>query len=144
MLRKIKEIMTRAVDVVPPEMSVRDVASRMREHNLGVYPVCDEGVLQGIVTDRDLALRVLAEGRDPEKTRVGEIMSSGVFVCAPEDRIDEVLTMMARRKVRRIPVVSSGGRLVGLVTLGKVAETDCEASGEVLKEVLHPDGDGPL
>ncbi|HVR85306.1 MAG TPA: CBS domain-containing protein [Planctomycetota bacterium] len=135
---KIGDLMTRPVEVVPPNMSVRKVAALMKERNIGVYPVCEEKSLLGIVTDRDLALRVLAEGRNPETTRVEEIMSTDVVSCGPEDRIDEVLKMMANRQVRRIPVLSRHGELVGLVTLGKVAETDCEASGEVLKEVIQP------
>jgi CBS domain-containing protein len=142
MIIKIEDLMSRLVEVVPPEMSVREVAGLMNDRNIGVYPVCEEKSLLGMVTDRDLALRVLAEGRDPETTRVEEIMSTDVASCAPGDRIDEVLALMASRKVRRIPVVSPNGHLVGLVTLGKVAETDCEVSGEVLKEVLHPGNDG--
>jgi CBS domain-containing protein len=135
---KSGDLMTRLVEAVPPRMSVREVAALMKERNIGVYPVCDEKSLLGMVTDRDLALRVLAEGRNPEATRVEEIMSTDVTSCGPDDRIDKVLTLMASRQVRRIPVVSLAGELVGLVTLGRVAETDCEASGEVLKQVLHP------
>lgn len=138
MKRKVDDLMTRVVEVVPPEMSVRDVAARMKERNIGSYPVCDEGRLVGMVTDRDLALRVLAEGRPAESTPVGDVMSRDVASCGPDDRLDDVLTLMAGRQVRRIPVVEADGRLVGLVTLGKIAETDCEASGEVLKEVVQP------
>ena len=134
---KVDEIMTRVVEVVPPDMSVRDLAARMKDCNTGAYPVCEEGALLGMVTDRDLALRVLAEGRNPETTRVEEIMSTDVASCAPDDRIDDVLALMTSRQVRRIPVVAANGRLVGLITIGKVAETDCESAGEVLKEVLQ-------
>ena len=140
---KISDIMTRLVEVVPPEMSVRDVAELMKQRNLGVYPVCEDQSLLGMVTDRDLALRVLAEGKDPDATRVAEIMSTDVASCSPEDRVDEVLPLMASRRIRRIPVLSSDRRLVGLVTLGKIAETDCEASGEVLKDILQPEIDEP-
>lgn len=138
MKRRVEEIMTRTLEVVSPELSVRDVATRMRDRNIGACPVCEEGMLLGMVTDRDLAMRVLAEGRDPETTRVQDVMSTDVASCAPDDRIDDVLLILAGRQVRRVPVVSVDGRLVGLVTIGKVAESDCEASGEVLKEVLQP------
>lgn len=138
MRARIEDLMTRVVEVVTPDMSVRDVATRMKERNIGFYPVCDGGMLVGLVTDRDLALRVLAEGRDPDATPVEAVMTTPVAACSPEDPLDEVLTLMAARRVRRIPVVGGNGRLVGLVTLGKVAETDCEASGEVLKEVVQP------
>jgi len=135
---KIVDLMTRVVEVVTPEMCVRDVATRMKERNIGSYPVCDGGILVGVVTDRDLALRVLAEGRDPDTTPVEAVMSTAVTSCSPEDGLEEVLSLMAARRVRRIPVVGANGRLVGLVTLGKVAETDCEVSGEVLKDVVRP------
>ena len=138
MKRRIAEIMTRTLEVVPPELSVREVAARMRERNIGAFPVCEKGILRGMVTDRDLALRVLAEGRDPETTRVQDIMSTEIASCAPEDRIDDVLPVVADRQVRRIPVIAADGRLIGLVTIGKIAESDCEASGEALKEVLQP------
>ncbi|HLY74719.1 MAG TPA: CBS domain-containing protein [Planctomycetota bacterium] len=135
---RIRDIMTRLVEVVPPEMSVREVAALMRERNVGVYPVCEDKSLLGIVTDRDLALRVLAEGKDPDTTRISEVMSTNLAWCSPETRVDEVLPLMARRQIRRIPVLSPDGGLMGMVTLGKVAESDCEASGEVLKEILQP------
>src|SRR5262245_3818972 len=127
MRQKIEDLMTRVVEVVTPDMSVRDVATRMKERNIGSYPVCDAGILVGMVTDRDLALRVLAEGRDPDATPVEAVMSTAVAACSPQDRLDEVLTLMAARRIRRIPVVGSNGQLVGLMTLGKVAESDCEA-----------------
>jgi len=136
---RIAEIMTRALVVVPPELSVLEAAALMRDRNVGACPVCEEGRLLGMVTDRDLAVRVLAEGRDPATTRVQDVMSADVTSCAPDDRIDDVLPVLAGRQIRRIPVIAANGRLMGLVTIGKIAETDCEASGEVLREVLHPD-----
>lgn len=136
--RRVDEVMTRALEVVEPDLCVREVAARMRDRNIGAVPVCEEGRLLGMLTDRDLALRVLAEGRDPETTLVQEVMSTDIATCAPDDRLDDVLLMLAGRQIRRVPVVSADGRLVGLVTLAKIAESDCEASGEVLKEVLQP------
>jgi len=141
MKRKIEDVMTRIVEVVTPDMSVRDVATRMKDRNIGSYPVCDGGSLIGMVTDRDLALRVLAEGRDPDSTPVEAVMSTNVSSCTPEDRLDDVLALMGGRQLRRIPVVGTDGRVVGLVTLGKIAETDCEASGEVLRDVVRSAGD---
>ena len=140
MQRRVEELMTRVVEVVTPEMTARDVATRMRDRNIGSYPVCEEGFLVGMVTYRDLALRILAEGRDAGAVRVDEVMTRDLACCAPDDPLEEVLGLMASRQVRRVPVVDSGGKLVGLMTLGKVAETDCEASGEALKEIVQSGG----
>src|SRR5689334_23263175 len=100
MKRRVEELMTRVVEVVTPDMTVRDVATRMRDRNIGSYPVCDEGRLVGIVTDRDLAMRILAEGRDADAVRVGEVMSRDLACCGPGDPLEEVLGLMASRQVR--------------------------------------------
>lgn len=138
MKRKISDVMTRVVEYVTPETTVQEAASRMKATNIGSFPVCESGCVVGMITDRDLALRVLAEGRDPATTRIEEVMTREVACCEEEDRVDDAVVMMAERQVRRVPVVSDGCRLVGLVTLGKLAETDCGVSGQVLKEVVQP------
>lgn len=130
--------MTRVVEVVPPDLCARDLAVRMKELNLGSFPVVDDGYLVGVVTDRDLALRVMAEGRDAAVTLVRDIMTREPAWCAPGENLEGVLARMASRRVRRLPVLDANRRLVGVVTLGKIAETDCEASGEVLRDVVRP------
>ncbi len=135
--RKVGDIMTRTVESVAPDTTVREVAHLMKLRHIGAFPVCENGTLVGMITDRDLALRVLAENRDAE-TRVKEVMTKDVICCTEEDPVEEAVGTMEERQIRRLPVVSDEDRLVGLVTLGRLAKTDCEVSGEVLREVVKP------
>lgn len=141
MKRKIGDIMTRVVECVSPEASVRDVALKMKDRHIGAFPVCTDGSVVGMITDRDLALRVIAESRDPQGTRVSEVMTKDVVCCSEDDLVEEAVDTMEERQVRRLPVVAQDDRLVGLVTLGKLAKTDSEVSGEVLREMVKPSRD---
>ena len=135
---RVEKIMNTPVFTCAPESSLEAVARQMEKDDCGVLPVVDEkGKLVGIITDRDLVLRVLAEGRDPSTTRIEAVMTREVVCCDPENRVADAVVAMTERKVRRIPVVASDGRLVGVVTLGKLAETDHEAAGTILREMLH-------
>jgi len=118
---KIREIMSVELTCAEPETSVRDVADMMRRENCGSIPVTQDGKLMGIITDRDIAIRVVAEGRDPVKVHVGDVMSSDLATVGPEEDSEEALTRMSLEQVRRLPVVE-GQRLVGLVALGKLAQ----------------------
>ena len=103
---KIYEVMTERPRAVTPETPVREVARLMEEEDVGSLPVVDEGArLVGIVTDRDVAVRVVGAGLDPEATRVGEVASADVMTLGPDDDHDEALGLMARAKVRRLPIV---------------------------------------
>lgn len=135
---RMTDVMTRTVAIVPPELPVKEVAARMRDQNVGCFPVCDAGSVVGMITDRDLALRVYAEGRNPETTPVQDVMSREVISCEPGDRMEDALELMARWKVRRLPVISNDGQLVGLVTLGKSAGSDWAGAGEVVGRILEP------
>lgn len=121
---RIDEIMTRDPACVTPGTTVREVAQLMQREDTGVVPVVEnagERRLVGVVTDRDLAIRVLAEGRNAE-TRVSEIMSgSRIATCRPNDSVDEVLGAMGREQVRRIPIVDERGTLVGIVSQADVS-----------------------
>src|SRR5258706_14991119 len=139
MRRRIADVMTRVVEQVSTGMSAREVATLMKERNIGCFPVCDEDRVIGMITDRDLAVRVLAEGRDPDSTQVEDVMTKDVVCCGQDDLLSEATDLMSQWRIRRIPVVSSEGGLVGLVTLGKLAATDASTSGEALKQVIHPD-----
>jgi len=135
---RVADLMTRAVEQIVPEMSVREAATLMRERNIGCFPVCDEGRVVGMITDRDIAVRVLAVGRDPDATRVDEAMTRDVVCCGEDDLLSDASDLMSRWQIRRVPVVSARGDLVGLVTLGKLAATDASVSGDVLKQVVQP------
>ena len=138
MRRRVAELMTRAVEQIVPEMSVREAATLMRERNIGCFPVCDRGRVVGIITDRDIAIRVLAVGRNPDATRVDEAMTRDVVCCGEDDLLSEASDLMSRWQIRRVPVVSGRGELVGLLTLGKLAAIDASVSGDVLKQVVQP------
>ena len=118
-----REIMTRDPACCGSGDSVEQVARLMRHRNVGSVPVVEDPVsmiLVGIVTDRDLTLKVLAEGRDPRTTLVGQVMTSSPIVCAPDDDIQLALETMARHQVRRLPVVENR-RVVGIIAQADIA-----------------------
>jgi CBS domain-containing protein len=114
-------------------------ARMMRDEDVGSIPVTDEGSLAGIITDRDIAVRVVAEGIDPETATVGEFMSSNIITGHPEMSIEEAARLMGREQIRRLPVLDRN-RLVGIVSLGDLAlETPAdEEVEEALEEISQP------
>jgi CBS domain-containing protein len=121
---KVQEIMTKDPACATPGTTAREVARLMQREDTGVVPIIDEGQerrLVGVITDRDIAIRIVAEGRDAD-TRVSEIMSSGKIATAkPNDSVDDVLNTMGREQVRRIPVVDERGALLGIVSQADVS-----------------------
>jgi CBS domain-containing protein len=122
MLMKLKDVMTRSVRVTDPKDTVQDVAQMMRAADIGAVPVCDGERLCGIVTDRDLALRAVAEGRDPKTTRVSEVMSTQIVYLFEEDDVDKAAELMESRAIRRLIVLDRDKRLAGIVTLGDLSQ----------------------
>ena len=120
---KIQDTMTRDVHIANPGMSLRHAARMMAEIDAGALPVGDNNRLVGMITDRDIAVRAVAEGRGPE-TPVREIMSPDICFCFEDQELDEVAANMADVKVRRLPVVNRDKRLVGIVSLGDIALAD--------------------
>ena len=117
----IRDIMTDPAIVVSTDTSVLEAAAVMRENNIGSVPVVDsDGSICGIVTDRDIVIRSIAEGLNSKKTKVSEIMSENVSSVPPDADIDEAFDIMSRDKVRRIPIVAQG-KVLGVVSLGDVA-----------------------
>lgn len=113
---KIREVMARDISLVDPEASVQEAAQVMADLNFRALPVGRPGEVMGIVTDRDILLRVVAQGRNPLTTRVGEMMSSTLFVCRDDDSVDETAARMDQHQIRRMPVLDRDGHLVGLFT----------------------------
>jgi len=133
--QSIKEVMTSDVRACEPNASVTEVAKLMAREDVGPIPVVEEGRLVGIVTDRDLVVRVLAEGRDPQSTTVGEIASRDVVTVSPDEDLDRALQLLAQHQVRRLPVVE-GDRLVGIVAQADVARTGKDReTGEVVEQI---------
>lgn len=117
-----REVMTADVKSVSPESSLADVARIMKDENCGIVPVIDDDRrLRGVVTDRDIVLRTLAEGKNPNDVRVGELMTDDVNGVTPEETVCEVIELMGSKQVRRVPVVDRDDRLLGIISLADVA-----------------------
>jgi CBS domain-containing protein len=117
----VSEVMTRDVRVVGPDETVQQAARMMGEADAGAVPVGENDRLVGMITDRDLAVRVLGEGRDPARTKVREVMTAGTAYVFEDEDLGAVLESMRGRQVRRMPVLNRDKRLVGIVSLGDLA-----------------------
>ena len=137
---KVSEVMTTDVETIGSEQTAREAASFMLRADAGSIPVCEIGKVIGIITDRDIAVRGIAEGRGPD-TPVSELMSDGI-ICAHEDEdIDSVAQRMSEEQVRRMPVLDSDENLVGIVSLGDLArETGSQTAETALEGVSAPGG----
>lgn len=134
--KRCREIMTKNVRTATRDMSLREVAVIMRDGDMGAVPVVDDGKLIGIVTDRDIVVRVTADGRDAN-TMVGEAMTTELFTVAPDDFVFEAIRLMGDKQVRRIPVVDKNRKLAGIIAMADVAlETEDEREiAETLEEI---------
>ena len=136
---KAREIMTANPRTVTPDMNLPEVARLMQSEDVGIVPVVDAGgsrQLVGVVTDRDIALRVVGEGRDPNSVRVSDVMSTNVRTCREDDSVDDVMDVMGTEQVRRVPIVDERGSLVGIVAQADVvlqASSDKKAERTVEK-----------
>jgi CBS domain-containing protein len=134
--QSIREIMTANPSTIEPDKSIADAARIMKQEDAGVVPVTENGRLTGMVTDRDIAIRVVAEGKDPQSTTVREVASTDLVTVDPQQDLDEALRLMAQHQVRRLPVVEEDGRLVGVVAQADVArEGDDTKTGQVVQEI---------
>lgn len=121
MASKLSDIMTPNPTTVRTSSTLVEAADAMRQQDIGdVLVVGDDGGLRGIVTDRDIVVRAIAEGRDPSSTRVEEVCSGDVTTCSPDSDVDEAVQLMRDNAIRRLPVVD-GKRLVGVVAIGDLA-----------------------
>ena len=136
-MQTIGEVMTTDVEVVRPEETLRDAARAMADLDVGSLPVCDGRRMLGMVTDRDITIRGVAEGKGPE-TPVRDVMTDDVVWCTDTDSIDEVLQQMSDAQVRRIPVVDKDRQLVGIVALGDIALEEEDDVDETLRDISMP------
>lgn len=142
---KARDIMTENPATITPETSAREAARLMESHDVGSLPVVEgaDRRLCGVVTDRDLALRILARGESPE-VQVREVMSSNVHCCKAEDSLDDVENAMARNQVRRIPIVDDNMRVIGMVAQADLARerraVGTKDLGKVLEKISEPAG----
>ena len=137
---KISEVMTTEVEKVSADQTAREAASFMLRADAGSIPVCEGDKVIGIITDRDIAVRGVAEGRGPD-TPVSELMSDGIICAHEDDDVDAVAQRMSEEQIRRMPVLDADQRLVGIVSLGDLArETDGQTAEQALEGVSAPGG----
>jgi CBS domain-containing protein len=134
---KIKDVMTRDVECVRIDASVQDAAVKMKSLDVGPIPVCEGDTVLGIITDRDIVVRAVAEGRDARTTRVQDVMTRDVASCREDDDVKDAVRVMKEKQIRRLVVVTGDKRLAGIVSLGDIAvdTRDDKMSGDVLEKV---------
>jgi CBS domain-containing protein len=128
----VKEIMTRKMEFVLPTASLREVARKMRSLNIGSLPVAENGKLIGMITDRDICCRGVADGLDPVLTEVREIMSRDVAFCFSYDTVNDAVRQMEQRHIRRLAVLNSDKTVAGLLSVDDLAHYSRQLAGEVL------------
>lgn len=136
-MQTIAEVMTTDVEVVRPEETLRDAARAMADLDVGSLPVCDGRRMIGMITDRDITIRGVAEGKGPDAP-VRDVMTDDVVWCTDTDSVDEVLQQMSDAQVRRIPVVDRDRQLVGIVALGDIALEEEDDVDETLRDISMP------
>jgi len=136
---QVREAMTETVRVADPDTLLPEIASIMRDEDIGAVPVVENDKLIGMITDRDIVVRAVAENRDLGVATAREVMSPGILYCFEDQRVEEVLENMAGQQVRRLPVVNRDKRLVGVVSLGDLSQAARKGkTGEALKDISQP------
>ena len=132
---QVREVMTAQVTTATPRTSIKDVARTMAEVESGAVPVVDDGKVVGLVTDRDIVLRVVAEGKGLD-TPVAEVMTEGVETCREDDNVADATGKMSAKQIRRLVVLNEGGKLAGILSLGDVAiDYGAKAVGKTLSDI---------
>jgi CBS domain-containing protein len=134
---KAIEIVTLDPEVISPSANLMDAANKMKSLDIGILPVCNGDRLVGMLTDRDITIRAVADGLDPRSTLVEQAMTREVIYCFEDQDIEELAALMEKNQVRRLPVVDRNKRLIGIVSLGDVAVRHREQNlaGEILEHV---------
>jgi CBS domain-containing protein len=135
---KVKDAMHKGVEWVAPDTPVSEIARRMRDKDIGAVPVGENDRLVGMVTDRDIACRAVAAGKDLSKTSARDIMTKGIVYCRDTEELDDALRIMEEKKLRRLPVINEKKRMVGMLSLGDIAHSAThELTGEVVSAVAE-------
>lgn len=141
---KIRDVMTRNVEIATPSEPVQTIAQRMSRGDFGFMPVCDGKRVIGTITDRDLTIRVLAGGL-PATTPVTEVMTREATVIHQDDDLEEVLSKMGDEQLRRLPVVDANSDLIGVISIGDLAaKVDKDHTGKTLEHISKPGGSQKL
>ena len=138
-MQRLKDVMSRDVKLVAPDSTIREAAQQMRDGDFGMLPVAENDRMIGAISDRDIAIRAIADDKGPATT-VREVMSEGICWAYEDDSVEQAATIMSERQVRRLPVVDRDKRLVGIVSLGDFAvdSTDIEPAAEALSGISQP------
>ena len=138
-MQRLKDVMSRDVKLVTPDTTIREAAQQMRDGDFGMLPVAENDRMIGAISDRDIAIRAIADDKGPSTT-VREVMSEGICWAYEDDSVEQAATVMSERQVRRLPVVDRDKRLVGIVSLGDFAvdRTDIEPAAEALSGISQP------
>jgi CBS domain-containing protein len=136
---KISEIMTRRVECIEPDASIKDAAEKMRALDVGFLPVCEGDKPIGTLTDRDITIRHVADGQNPYRVKARDIMTPNVFFCYQDQDVEEVAKFMQKNEVRRVVICDRRGQLAGVVSLGDVSKAAGEErlAGETLKDIAE-------
>lgn len=133
---KVEQAMHKGAEWVPPGTTAVELARLMREYDIGALPVGENDKLIGMVTDRDIVCRCLAAGKNPAETTARDIMTRGIVYCRTDDSLDDAIRVMEEKKIRRLPVINSGKRMVGILSLGDISHAGpASLGGEVLQAV---------
>jgi CBS domain-containing protein len=137
---KVREIMTPDVECIGSRDNLVEAASLMRQLDVGVLPVCDDEEVVGIITDRDIVIRCVAENRDARLCQVRDAMSSGVVCVYDDNSVEDAVRVLEKYQIRRAPVMNrDNNKLVGIISLGDIAvDVGASLSGEALKDISHP------
>ena len=138
---KVKDAMTRGAECVGPDASLQEAARKMKDLDVGPLPVCgDNNKLVGLLTDRDIVVRAVAEGKDPRTAKVREAMTEGVCYCFEEDDVADAARLMKEKQIRRLVVFDRNKHAVGMVSLGDIATRigNDQLSGDTLQQVSQP------
>jgi CBS domain-containing protein len=144
-MQRVKDLMSRDVKVISPDMTIGEAAKKMRDGNFGMLPVGEDDRMIGTISDRDIAIRAVAEGKDGG-TKVREVMSEGIAWAYEDETVEEAATIMSKRQVRRLPVVNRDKRLVGIVALGDFAveSSEIQPAAQALSEISKPSHPAPV
>lgn len=138
-MQQLKDVMTHNVKILSPDMTIKDAAKQMRDGDFGLMPVGDNDRLVGTLSDRDIVIRAVADGRDAN-TKVGDLMSTDVKWAFENDSVEKAHQIMGDNQIRRLPIINAQKRLVGIVALGDLAVdgASTQAAGEALSEISKP------
>ena len=138
-MQKIKELMSRNVQVISPDETIREAAQHMLKGNFGMMPVGENDRMIGSISDRDITIRAVADGKGAD-TKVRDVMTPGIYWAYEDDSVAKVAELMSKHQIRRMPIVNADKRLVGIVALGDFAVegTDIVVAGEALADISQP------